>query len=60
MRDNNDIELAQYAREAQAVAGQLDAVMRDGTPNAVIDAAAKLEHAARLLGWRAVELTRRT
>lgn len=58
MRENNDVELATLVRDVQKEAGDLDRVMRDRGPNAVLTVAAKIEHAARKLGWRALELTK--
>ena len=58
MKANNDIELASWARLVQVEAGEIDKTLRDGSPNAVLTLAAKIEDAARKLGWRALELTK--
>ena len=56
MRENNDCEMAEFARKVQMLGGRVDKVMRDGSLNDVIDLAADMENAARHWGWVALHL----
>lgn len=54
MPDNNDVGLAHWAREAEALALDINRAMRD--KDDMVTHAAKLEAAAREMGWAALKL----
>lgn len=58
MRENNDVELAEWVRKVQEAASVLDREMANGSPNSVMTAASIIEDAARKLGWCAWDLHR--
>ena len=55
----NDIDLTECTRSIHENTGRLDEIVREGKLQALITAAAKIEDAARKLGWRALELAKK-